>query len=86
MVTRRLGGHPAPGIPPCAESLTSLSQPQNGSAAAAGIMLLLTIVVCAALGLGVGTLVGLAAPLAIAGGGVGLLLGFAVVYSRFKNI
>lgn len=49
-------------------------------------MLLLTIVVCAAVGLGVGTLVGAAAPLAIAGGFVGLVLGFALVYTRFKNI
>ena len=49
-------------------------------------MLLVTIVVCAASGLGIGSLIGAAAPLAIAGGFVGLVLGFALVYSRFKNI
>lgn len=49
-------------------------------------MLLVTIVVCAAVGLGLGALVDLAAPLAVAGGFVGLLLGFTLVYSRFKNI
>ena len=63
-----------------------MSEPPNGSAAAAGIMLLVTIVVCAAVGLGVGTLVGAAAPLAVGGGFVGIVLGFALVYSRFKNI
>jgi len=63
-----------------------MSQPPSGSAAAAGIMLLMTIVVCAAVGFGVGTLVGAAAPLAVAGGFVGLVLGFVLVYSRFKNI
>jgi len=49
-------------------------------------MLLMTIVVCAAVGFGMGTLVGAAAPLAVAGGFVGLVLGFVLVYSRFKNI
>lgn len=49
-------------------------------------MLLITIVVCAAVGLGIGTLLGLAAPLAVLGGFVGLVLGFGIVYTRFRNI
>lgn len=49
-------------------------------------MLVATIVICVAVGLGVGVLVGAVAPLAVAGGFVGLVLGFALVYSRFKNI
>ena len=49
-------------------------------------MLVGTIVVCALVGLGVGMLLGAAAPLAILGGGVGLAAGFWLVYSRFRNI
>ncbi|MDP8942904.1 MAG: hypothetical protein M3N16_02105 [Actinomycetota bacterium] len=56
------------------------------NAAAAGLMLLLTIVLCA----GVGALMGAALDepgLAAAGGGfVGIFLGFALVYARYKNI
>lgn len=71
---------------PCDEGVSHMSQPPRGSAAAAGIMLLLTIVVFAAIGFALGALVDLAAPLAVAGGFVGLLLGFALVYTRFKDI
>ena len=49
-------------------------------------MLLITIVACAAVGFGVGALTGSPALLTIAGGFVGLVLGFALVYTRFKNI
>lgn len=49
-------------------------------------MLLVTIVVCAALGYGIGTLIGPTALLTTAGGFVGLVVGFALVYTRFKNI
>lgn len=54
--------------------------------AAAGTLLVATIVLCALAGLGAGALVGATAPLAILGGGVGLVAGFWLVYSRFRNI
>jgi hypothetical protein len=63
-----------------------MSEPPRSSAAGAGIMLVLVIVVCAAVGLGIGALTGSPAPFAIGGGAVGLVAGFALVYSRFKNI
>ena len=64
-----------------------MSEPPGNSAAAAGIMLLMTIVVCAGLGYAAGALTGGSPALfAIAGGAVGLAAGFALVYTRFKNI
>ena len=63
-----------------------MADPPRSSAAAAGVMLLVTIVVCAALGYGIGTLTGPTALLTTAGGFVGLVVGFALVYTRFKNI
>jgi len=49
-------------------------------------MLLLTIVACAALGYGLGVLLGTPAPFAVIGGFVGLVAGFALVYKRFRNL
>ncbi len=49
-------------------------------------MLLVTIVACAALGAGIGALLGAPELSAVAGGFVGLLAGFALVYSRFRDI
>ena len=73
-------------VEPMQRGVSQLSQPQRGSAAAAGIMLVLAIVICTAIGLGLGLLVQAPAPLAIAGGFIGLVLGFALVYTRFKDI
>ncbi len=56
------------------------------NAAAAGFMLLLTIVICTAAGIGLGALAGELELAGLAGGFVGLLLGFALVYTRFKDI
>jgi hypothetical protein len=56
------------------------------NAAAAGFMLLLTIVICTAAGIGLGALAGVPELAGLAGGFVGLLLGFALVYTRFKDI
>jgi hypothetical protein len=55
-------------------------------AAGAGALLIGTILACAAVGLGVGALVGAPAALAIVGGFVGVGGGFWVVYSRFKDL
>lgn len=54
--------------------------------AAAGVMLVVTILLCAGVGLGLGELVGLAVPFGLAGLFVGLVVGFALVYARFKDI
>jgi hypothetical protein len=55
-------------------------------AATAGMQLIGTIVGCGAVGLGVGSLVGLAVPLGLLGFFVGLVAGFALVYARFRRI
>jgi hypothetical protein len=55
-------------------------------AAGAGLTLVSLLVVCAAIGFGVGSAFGAEVLLAFAGGAIGLILGFAVVYSRFKDL
>jgi len=55
-------------------------------AAGAGALLIGAILTCAAVGLGVGALVGLPAAFAIAGGFVGVGVGFGLVYGRFKHL
>jgi hypothetical protein len=60
--------------------------PQRSDPASAGIMLLVTIVLCAGAGFGIGALVGLAVPLGLVGLFAGLIAGFALVYTRFKNV
>jgi hypothetical protein len=54
--------------------------------AVAGSMLLASIVLCAAIGAGIGALLGAAAPLGLLGFFVGLLAGFALVRSRFGDL
>ncbi|MBX5469156.1 MAG: AtpZ/AtpI family protein [Thermoleophilaceae bacterium] len=56
------------------------------AAAGAGILLVTTIVVCAAIGYGLGALVGVPGVLAGVGGFLGIVAGFALVYSRFKDL
>lgn len=63
-----------------------MSKPPGNSAAGAGIMLLLTIVACAGVGYGAGLLLGSPAVLAVIGGFIGLFMGFALVYTRFRNL
>ncbi len=58
----------------------------NSSPAGAGGLLLGAILVCAAVGLGIGALLGVPALLALAGGFVGVGVGFWIVYSRFKDL
>jgi hypothetical protein len=52
----------------------------------AGIMIVSTALLCAAVGLGLGALVGAAMPLAIVGVFIGFGLGFRLVYARFKDL
>ena len=53
---------------------------------AAGSLLVATIVLCAGIGFGLGALVGLAAPLGIAGLFVGVAAGLALVIGRFRDL
>lgn len=54
--------------------------------ATAGTLLVAAIVGLGLLGLGIGALVGLPVPFTFAGLFAGAAVGFAVVYSRFKDI
>ncbi|MEX0993554.1 MAG: hypothetical protein WDZ37_06120 [Solirubrobacterales bacterium] len=55
-------------------------------AAGAGALLIGAIVACAAIGLGLGALIGAPALLGISGGAVGLGVGFWIVYERYKDL
>ena len=59
--------------------------PQTGPAGA-GALLIGGIALGAGIGLALGALVGTVVPLALAGGALGLVGGFWLVYSRFKEI
>jgi len=54
--------------------------------AAAGITLVATVLLCAGLAVGLGLLVGAPVPFLLAGLFLGSIAGFAVVYSRYKDI
>ena len=59
---------------------------RRGAAGLAGLMLVVTIALSAGIGFAAGSLVGLAVPLGLAGVFVGLIAGFALVYTRFKHL
>lgn len=63
-----------------------MSKTPGRDAAGAGALLIGTILACAAVGLGVGALIGAPAALAIAGGFAGVGVGFWLVHSRFKDL
>jgi hypothetical protein len=63
-----------------------MSKTPGRAAAGAGVLLVSTILLCAAVGLGIGALIGAPAALAIVGGFVGVGGGFWIVYSRFKDL
>jgi len=58
----------------------------NTSPAGAGALLVGAILACAAVGLGIGALLGVPELLGLAGGFVGVGVGFWIVYNRFKNL
>ncbi len=64
--------------------MTSDRPPMRG--AVAGSTLVATTLLCAAIGLGLGVLVGAPALLAIVGVFIGFAVGFRLVYTRFKDI
>jgi presenilin-like A22 family membrane protease len=55
-------------------------------AALAGMLLVSSMLLCAAIGFGAGLAFGMQLPLALAGGFIGLIVGFRVVYTRFKDL
>jgi hypothetical protein len=59
---------------------------RSRDAALAGFMLLTTAVLCAGVGLAVGVALGVPALLGILGLFIGFGIGFALVYSRFKDL
>jgi hypothetical protein len=63
-----------------------MTEPSASSPAGAGLTLVATMLLCGGAGLGIGALVGLAVPLGITGLFVGLVAGFALVYTRFRDI
>jgi len=52
----------------------------------AGSLIVASIILCAAIGFGVGALVGLAVPLGIAGLFAGVAVGLALVITRFRDL
>jgi hypothetical protein len=60
--------------------------PGRADAAAAGALLIASIVACAAAGYGLGSLMGLAVPLGLAGFFVGVVVGVAFVHARFRRL
>jgi 4-hydroxybenzoate polyprenyltransferase len=64
--------------------MTNDRPPMRG--AVAGSTLLAAALLCAAIGFGIGLLVGAPAPFATAGVFVGFALGFRLVYSRYKDL
>jgi hypothetical protein len=63
-----------------------MSKTPARDAAGAGALLIGTILACAAVGLGVGAVIGAPAALGIIGGFAGVGVGFALVYRRFKDL
>jgi hypothetical protein len=66
--------------------MTRRSDQQGASPAGAGALLIGTILTCAAVGLGIGVVLGAPALLALAGGFIGVGVGFWVVYDRFRDL
>ena len=61
-------------------------RPAGTSPAVAGSLIIASIILCAAIGFGAGALLGLAAPLGIAGLFVGVVVGIALVITRFRDL
>ena len=58
----------------------------SADAAAAGGLVIGSMLICGAVGLGLGSLVGLSMPLGLIGLFLGLGVGLALVYARFRTI
>ena len=66
--------------------MTRRSDRQGASPAGAGALLIGTILACAAVGLGIGVLVGAPALVALVGGFAGVGVGFWLVHDRFRDL
>ncbi len=64
----------------------SETSPSRPNGATAGTLILGAMALCAAVGAGLGALVGAFAPLLIAGVLVGFFVGIWVVYQRFRDV
>jgi hypothetical protein len=60
--------------------------PTGADAATAGFVLIAAMLVCAAAGFGLGSLFSLAVPLGLAGLFAGVVVGFFLVYARYRRI
>jgi hypothetical protein len=63
-----------------------MNRSPGADAAAAGATVIASLVLFAVAGYGIGSLVGLAVPLGLAGLFAGLVVGMALVYARFRRI
>jgi hypothetical protein len=63
-----------------------MSRTPARAAAGAGALLIAAILMCAAIGLGIGALIGAPELLGIAGVFIGVGVGFRLVYGRFKDL
>ena len=63
-----------------------MTEPRRTDPATAGALLVASVLLCGGAGLGVGALAGAAVPLGLAGFFAGLVVGFVVVHSRFRDI
>jgi hypothetical protein len=73
-------------FPTATYPMTRRSDRQGASPAGAGALLIGAILMCAAVGLGIGLVLGVPAPLGLAGGFIGVGVGFWLVYDRFKDL
>jgi hypothetical protein len=60
--------------------------PTGADAATAGFVLIAAMLACAAIGFGLGSLLGVAVPLGLLGLFAGLVVGFVLVYARYRRI
>jgi hypothetical protein len=84
-MVRDAGDQPCP-IPLTTTSLPKMNDKRVNRAAGAGALLVACMLLGAGIGVGLGSLVGATALLAIAGVFAGLVGGFALVYGRFKDL
>lgn len=63
-----------------------MTERPRSNAAGAGFTLLGAVLLCGGIGIGAGFAVGAPALLAIAGVFIGFVVGFRLVYTRFKDI
>ena len=66
--------------------MTRRSDRKSASPAGAGALLIGAILACAAVGLGMGFVVGAPALLGLAGGFIGVGVGFWLVHDRFRDL